>query len=98
MRSQICLSSAITQCIDKYQAKSVSLNALAESFFATLACERLDRSRFRTQEQAEMAVFACIVGWFNPHRRHAAIGYLSPMEYERRQARESPLPQSSTVH
>jgi putative transposase len=73
-------------------------NALAESFFATLACERLDRSRFRTPEQAEMAVFECIEGWFNPHRRHSAIGYLSPMEYERRHARKSPLPQSSTVH
>jgi putative transposase len=73
-------------------------NALAESFFATLECELLDRSRFRTQEQAEMAVFEFIAGWFNPHRRHSAIGYLSPMEYERRHARKSPLPQSSTVH
>jgi putative transposase len=73
-------------------------NALAESFFATLGCELLDRSRFRTPEQAEMAVFEFIEGWFNPHRSHSAIGYLSPMEYERRHACESPLPQSSTVH
>ncbi len=73
-------------------------HARAESFFATLACARLDRSRFRTPEPAAMAVFACIEGGFNPHRRHSAIGYLSPMESERRHARTSPLPQSSTVH
>jgi putative transposase len=59
-------------------------NAMAESFFATLECELLDRSRFKTQTEARMAVFEFIEGWYNPHRRHSSIGYLSPTTFERR--------------
>jgi putative transposase len=33
-----------------------------------------------------MAVFEFIEGWYNPHRRHSALGYLSPLEYEKRHA------------
>lgn len=59
-------------------------NAMCESFFATLECELLDRRRFRTQAEARMAIFSFIEGWYNPHRRHSALGYLSPIDYERR--------------
>ena len=59
-------------------------NALCESFFATLECELLDRHRFRTQAEARMAVFEFIVGVYNPRRRHSSIGYLSPINYERK--------------
>jgi putative transposase len=58
-------------------------NALCESFFATLECELLERRRFRTQVEARMAVFEFLEGWYNPHRRHSALGYLSPAEFER---------------
>jgi putative transposase len=58
-------------------------NALCESFFATLECELLDRSRFKTQVEARLAVFEFIEGWYNPHRRHSALNYLSPLNYER---------------
>lgn len=58
-------------------------NALCESFFATLECELLERRRFRTQLEARMAVFEFVEGWYNPHRRHSALGYLSPVEFER---------------
>src|SRR5262245_4715632 len=58
-------------------------NALCESFFATLECELLDRSRFTTQVEARLAVFEFIEGWYNPHRRHSALDYLSPINYER---------------
>ena len=61
-------------------------NAMAESFFATLECELLDRTRFETRHEAEQAVFEWIEGWYNPHRRHSSIGYLSPIEFERRHA------------
>ncbi len=61
-------------------------NAMCESFFATLECELLDRRRFRTQAEAKLAVFEFIEGWYNPHRRHSALGYLSRLEYERRYA------------
>ena len=58
-------------------------NAMCESFFATLECELTDRSRFRSQAEARMAVFEFIEGWYNPRRRHSSIGYLSPIDYER---------------
>jgi putative transposase len=61
-------------------------NAMAESFFATLECELLDRTRFETQREAHLAVFEWIEAWYNPQRRHSSIGYLSPMEFERRHA------------
>jgi putative transposase len=58
-------------------------NAMCESFFATLECELLNRQSFKTQVEARMAVFDFIEGWYNPRRRHSALGYLSPLEYER---------------
>ena len=58
-------------------------NALCESFFATLECELIDRHRFRSHHDARAAVFSFIEGWYNPRRRHSAIGYLSPLQYER---------------
>ena len=59
-------------------------NAMAESFFATLECELLDRQRFKTHADARSAVFAFIEGFYNPRRRHSALGHLSPAEFERR--------------
>jgi len=59
-------------------------NAMCESFFATLECELLDRKRFANQVEARMAIFEFIEGWYNSHRRHSSLHYLSPMEFERR--------------
>ena len=59
-------------------------NALCESFFATLECELLARRRFRTQAEARIALFQFIEGFYNRRRRHSSIGYLSPLDYERR--------------
>ena len=61
-------------------------NAMAESFFATLECELLERRRFKTQAEARMALFAFIEGFYNPRRRHSALDYLSPVAFERRHA------------
>ena len=61
-------------------------NALAESSFATLECELLDRRRFQSQAAAKMAVFEFIEGFYNPRRRHSALGYESPIGYERKHA------------
>ena len=59
-------------------------NAMAESFFATLECELLDRTRFRSREEAKIAVFEFIEGWYNRRRRHSRLEYLSPVDYERK--------------
>lgn len=64
-------------------------NALCESFFATLECELIDRSVFRNRIDARLAIFDFIEGWYNPHRRHSAIDYFSPIEYEKRCNQES---------
>ncbi|MBI4546256.1 MAG: hypothetical protein HY703_13750 [Gemmatimonadetes bacterium] len=41
-------------------------------------------SRFATQADARLAVFDFIEGWYDPRRRHSALAYLSPLDYERR--------------
>jgi putative transposase len=64
-------------------------NAMAESFFATLECELLDRRPLHTQAEAKLAVFEFIEGWYNPHRRHSSLGQLSPNEFEQRHEQES---------
>jgi putative transposase len=58
-------------------------NAMCESFFATIECELLNRRSFKSQLEARMAIFEFIEGWYNPHRRHSAINYLSPIDFER---------------
>ena len=57
-------------------------NAMAESFFGTLECELLDRRSFRTPVHARLELFRYIEGWYNPRRRHSALGYLSPSNFE----------------
>jgi putative transposase len=59
-------------------------NALCESFNATLECELLVKHRFETAREAGLEVFEFIESWYNPRRRHSALGYLSPEVYERR--------------
>ena len=59
-------------------------NAMTEGFFATLECELLDRTSFKNRTEARLAVFDFIEGFYNTHRRHSALGYVSPAEFERR--------------
>jgi putative transposase len=61
-------------------------NAMCESFFATLECELLDRTRFETQAEAKIAVFEFIEAWYNRHRRHSGIDYMSPVDFEAKSA------------
>lgn len=57
-------------------------NAMCESFFASLECELIDRRTFRTRAEARLAIFEFIEGWYNIRRRHSALGYVSPAEFE----------------
>lgn len=59
-------------------------NAMAESFFASLETELIDRSSWRTRADARLAVFDYIEAFYNRVRRHSGLGQLSPAEYERR--------------
>jgi len=55
---------------------------MAESFFASLECELLDRTRFRTRHDATIAVVDYIEGFYNTRRTHSALDYLSPIDHE----------------
>jgi len=59
-------------------------NALVEAFFASLKTELLTRHTFATRKAARLALFDYIEGFYNSRRRHSALGYLSPAEFERR--------------
>ena len=61
-------------------------NAVAEPIFATIECELLERTRFRTRAEADTALFDFIEGFYSTRRRHSALDYLPPPEYERRYA------------
>ncbi len=57
-------------------------NALVESFWSTMQRELLDRRAWASRTELASAMFEWIEGWYNPRRRHSALDYLSPVEYE----------------
>ena len=61
-------------------------NAVAESFFHSLKVEAVYGITFRTKDEARRAVFDWIECFYNTNRRHSALGYLSPADFERRNA------------
>jgi putative transposase len=69
-------------------------NAMAESFFGSLECELLDRRGFKSEAEARTALFTYIEGWDNPRRRHSALGYRSPAQFERRHHENTATPKS----
>ncbi len=62
---------------------------MAESFFATLKGELLDRDVWPTRAAARSAIFEYIEGWYNRRRRHSTLGYRSPVEFERHYERST---------
>lgn len=68
-------------------------NAMAESFFASLECELIDRRSWKSKADARTALFTWIEGWYNPRRRHSALNYLSPINFERKHVEQENLPQ-----
>lgn len=69
-------------------------NAVAESFFASLKVELVNRYRFATRAQARQAIFAWIVR-YNRRRLHSTLGFIPPIEWEQRHGHTLQLP--STV-
>jgi transposase InsO family protein len=59
-------------------------NAVLESFFATLKKELIYREDYNSREEAQREVFEYIEVYYNRQRRHSALGYLAPVEYEQR--------------
>jgi putative transposase len=59
-------------------------NAAMESFFSSLKTERIRRKVYRTRDAARADIFDYIERFYNPTRRHSTIGYVSPIEFERK--------------
>jgi putative transposase len=59
-------------------------NAVAESFFSTLKNELIHHQTYQTRDDARQDIFAFIEGFYNRQRLHQSLGYLSPLEFERR--------------
>ncbi len=68
-------------------------NAVVESFFASLKRERINRTKYRTRDEARADVFDYIERFYNRQRRHGYVGNISPVEFEKRT-----LGLDSTVH
>lgn len=61
-------------------------NAAVETFFKTIKAELIWRRSWETRRQAEVAIFEYINGFYNPRRRHSALGWRSPVAFERKVA------------
>lgn len=66
-------------------------NAMAESFFASLECELIDRRSWKNKTEARLTIFTWIESWYNPTRRHSGLGYLSPNNFERKFKEENQI-------
>ena len=58
-------------------------NAMVETFFKTLKTELVWKTKFSTRQEATSAIARYIDGFYNPSRRHSALGYISPVQFER---------------
>ena len=66
-------------------------NAMAESFFATLETELIDRQpgrRFTDRQEAQSMIFDYVEGFYNTQRLHSALNYMSPRDFERVRAQK----------
>jgi putative transposase len=71
-------------------------NAVAESFFASLKVELVDRAHYRTRAEARAAIFRWIA-WYNQCRLHSTNDYLAPIEWEQQHATINPLPSTTAA-
>ena len=70
----VCSMSGRGDCYD---------NAAMESFWGTLKTELVNHERYETREQARASVFEYVEAFYNRHRLHSSLGYVSPEQFER---------------
>lgn len=58
-------------------------NSMVETFFKTLKAELIWRQTWAARRQVELALFNYINGFYNPRRRHSALGGKSPLAFEK---------------
>ena len=57
-------------------------NACIESFHSSIKKEEIYRNKYRTFEEANIAIFKYIEGWYNRRRLHSSINYMTPEQCE----------------
>ena len=72
-------------------------NAMAESFSASLECELIARRRWKNKTEAHLAVFTWMESWYNPHRRHSALNYMSPNSFKRKHQEKTINPETKII-
>ena len=66
-------------------------NSMVETFFKTLKSELVWRTAFQTRAEAQRALARYIDGFYNPTRRHSALSFVSPAQFERRTTSQTAL-------
>ncbi len=67
-------------------ALQIACRATVESFFKSLKAELVWRRNWQTRREVEIALFEYINGFYNPRRKHSALGWKSPVAFEQRAA------------
>ncbi|WP_107502561.1 IS3 family transposase [Streptomyces noursei] len=70
-------------------------NAVAEATNSSVKVEYIHRHRFTTRTEARIKIATWITDWYNPHRRHSACDWLSPIDYENRHTATEQQPQAA---
>ncbi|PNE42849.1 IS3 family transposase [Streptomyces noursei] len=70
-------------------------NAVAEATNSSIKVEYIHRHRFTTRTEARIKIATWITDWYNPHRRHSACDWLSPIDYENRHTATEQQPQAA---
>ena len=79
---RLCQSNAITPSMSR--RGNCYDNAYVESWFASLKKEWLYRRTYTTEEELRAIIFDYIEVWYNRRRKHSALGYVSPFEFQRK--------------
>lgn len=82
MTAQLVADNGVTCSMSR--SGNVWENAAMESFFSSPKTERTARKTYRTRSQAKADIFDYIECFYNPIRRHSTLGYISPIEFERK--------------
>ena len=68
------------------QVRLLGQHSIAETFFHTLKVELIHGKTYNTRQEAKTAIFEYIEGFYNRQRRHSYLGYLSPEDFEKKNA------------
>jgi transposase InsO family protein len=75
------LVKCVKHTVNPWELRRLFDNAMREFFYASMECELLWLYHLRSRQEAKLAVFDYIDGWYNTRRRHSALDSMSPIAY-----------------